>query len=154
MAEAIADCDSLEAVSKAALKASYAALQSRPAPGEKLDKALWVVATSDRQLFGPFGTFAEAEKAVKNGKIPNLEAGAERVREEGYVPAAQSQILPMTGPLAMAERGIEFDREARLFANHLCATCEHPSAKHNTQNRNAGCSIQGCGCAKDKPITL
>lgn len=146
--------DSLEGVSKAALKAAYAALQSRPAPGEKLDKALWVVVAEGPLLYGPFGTHGEAVKAVENGKIPNLERAADRVREEGLAPARQAMILPMTGPLAMAEKGITIDREARLFASHLCDTCEHRLVKHNIAARNPGCSISGCECQKAKPITL
>lgn len=146
--------DSLEGVAKAALKASYAALQSRPAPGEKLDKALWVVVAEGPLLYGPFGTYGEAAKAVQNGKIPNLERAADRLREEGLVPARQAMILPMTGPLAMAEKGIAIDREARLFSGHLCDTCEHRLAKHNIAVRNPGCSVSGCECQKAKPITL
>lgn len=152
--EAIADEDSLEAVAKAALKAAYACFQSRPAPSEKLEKGLWVVATSDGLLYGPFSTEGEATKAVENGKIPDTEALAGRVREEGYVPAREAHILPMTGPLAMAEKAIKTDREARLFALHLCETCEHPSAKHGIRSNSGACSIRGCECRKDKPVTL
>lgn len=145
---------SLEAVAKAALKASFAALQERPGEGEKLDKGLWVVATSDRLLYGPFGTAKEAERAVANGKIPNLEKNLDRIGEDGFISARDVAILPLRGPLSMAREGAEFDREARLFSNHLCSTCEHPSAKHGIVARNPGCSIAGCSCAKDKPITL
>lgn len=150
--DAIEDATSLEDTAKRAIKAAYAAFQSRPAPGEKLSKGLWVVATSDGLLFGPFSTEAEAEKAVANGKIPDVEALAGRVREEGYVPAREAHILPMTGPLAMAEKAIATDREARQFALHLCATCDHPTAKHSP--RNSACMIRGCECHKVKPITL
>lgn len=144
--------DSLEGVAKAALKAAYAAFQSRPAPGEKLEKGLWVVATSDGLIYGPFSTEAEATKAVENGKIPDLEALSGRVREEGYVPAREAHILPMTGPLAMAEKAIAKDREARQFALHLCATCDHPTARHSAQNGR--CTRTGCSCVKPKPVTL
>lgn len=154
VAEAIEDQDSLEAVAKAALKASYAALQSRPAPGEKLEKGLWVVVIEGPLLYGPFGTYNEALKAVGNGKIPNYERTAERLREEGLAPASEAMILPMRGPLAMAEKAIEYDREARLYSNHLCVNCEHGLAKHGVRSNTGACSIAGCECKKAKPITL
>lgn len=144
--------DGLDAAAKAALKAAYAAFQSRPAPGEKLQKGLWVVATSEGLLFGPFSTEAEATKAVENGKIPDLEALAGRAREEGYVPTREAHILPMTGPIAMAEKAIQKDREARQFALHLCAACDHPTSKHS--HHDGTCIIPGCGCKKPKPVTL
>lgn len=154
VAEAIEDQDSLEAVAKMALKASYAALQSRPAPGEKLEKGLWVVVIEGPLLYGPFGTYNEAAKAVQNGKIPNYERTAERLREEGLVPTAEAMILPMKGPLAMAEKAISFDREARIFSNHLCSTCEHRLVKHGVNSNTGACSIAGCDCKRAKPITL
>ena len=152
--EAIEKEDSLEAVAKSAIRASYAALQERPGPGEKLDKGLWVVATSDRLLYGPFGTIREAEKAVANGKIPNLEKNLDRIGEDGFIAARDVAILPLRGPLSMAREAAEYDREARLFSNHLCSTCEHPSAKHGIVARNPGCSIAGCSCKKLKEIKL
>jgi len=144
--------DSLEGVAKAATKAAFAALQERPGPGEKLDKGLWVVATSDRLLYGPFGTYNEASKAVANGKIPNLEKNLERIGEDGFIAASDVAILPLRGPLSMAREGAEFDREARLFSNHLCSTCEHPNAKHS--HHNDACTIAGCSCKKLKEIKL
>lgn len=150
--DAIEKATSLEDTAKKALKAAFAAFQSRPAPGEKLEKGLWVVATSDGLLFGPFSTEADATKALLNGKIPDTEALAGRLREEGYVPAREAHILPMTGPLAMAEKAIAVDREARQFALHLCASCDHPTARHSI--RNDSCTTHGCPCRKVKPITL
>lgn len=131
--EAIEKETTLEGVAKAAIKASYAALQERPGPGEKLDKGLWVVATSDRLLFGPFGTAAEAQRAVANGKIPNLEKNLDRIGEDGFIAARDVAILPLRGPLSMAREASEFDREARIFSNHLCVHCEQAVNKHDTK---------------------
>lgn len=152
MADAIekATPKGLEAVAKAALKTAYAALQERPGPGEKLDKGLWVVATSDRLLYGPFGTYNEAEKAILNAKIPNLEVGAERASEEGLVAGSDVGIYPLRGPLSMAKKAEEYDREARLFSNHLCVNCEQKSAKHDPKT---GACPGGAG-TKLKKITL
>lgn len=131
--EAIEKEDTLEGVAKAAIKRSFAALQERPGPGEKLDKGLWVVATSDRLLYGPFGTHAEAAKAVTNGKIPNLEKNLDRIGEDGFIAAQDVAILPLRGPLSMAQKAEEYDREARLFSNHLCVHCELPVARHDVK---------------------
>lgn len=132
--DAIVDADSLESTAKLAIKASYAALQERPGPGEKLNKGLWVVATSDRLLYGPFGTIREAEKAVANGKIPNLEKNLEHIGEDGFIAARDVAILPLRGPLSMAREAAEYDREARIFSNHLCVHCEQPAGKHDAKN--------------------
>lgn len=152
--DAIEKATSLEETAKLALKASYAALQERPAPDEKLEKGLWVVATSDRLLYGPFGTYNEAEKAVINGKIPNLEKGLERAGEDGYIPATDVTILPLRGPLSMAKKAAEFDREARLFAGHLCSNCEHRAARHGATAGSVACTEYGCTCKKLKEVTL
>lgn len=153
--EAIEKETTLEGVAKAAIKASYAALQERPGPGEKLDKGLWVVATSDRLLYGPFGTYNEATKAVINGKIPNMEDGIQRTEtledgKEGYVAAADVAILPLRGPLSMAREASEFDREARIFSNHLCVHCEQAVNKHDTKTN----ACPGGAGTKLKQLTL
>lgn len=152
---AIEDEDTLEGVAKAALSAAYLALQSRPAPEAKLDTGLWVVATDDRQVYGPFGTYGEAEKAVTNGRIPNVEKiDPARLKEEGYVPTSKVAILPMRGPVSAAEAAVEKDRLARLFANHLCATpgCGHKLARHAV--KTGRCPVRGCECAKPKEVSL
>lgn len=146
---------SLEGVAKAALSAAYAALQSRPAPGKKIDTGLWVVATSERLLYGPFGTYGEAEAAVTNGKIPNLEKiEKERLDEEGYIPSSRVAILPMRGPISAAEAAMEKDRLAKLFANHQCATegCGHKLARHNA--KTGKCPVPKCSCTKPKEVKL
>lgn len=150
---AIEDEDTLEGVAKAALSAAYLALQSRPAPEAKLDTGLWVVATDDRQVYGPFGTYGEAEKAVTNGRIPNVEKiDPARLKEEGYVPTSKVAILPMRGPVSAAEAAVEKDRLARLFANHLCANCEHKTVRHNA--KTGKCPAKNCECTKPKSVTL
>lgn len=144
--------DGLQAAAKAAIKAAYAALQERPGAGEKLDKGLWVVVVEGPRLYGPFGTYNEAEKALANSKIPNFEVNAERIKEDGLAVATggTAMILPLMGPLAMARKAIEFDREARLFSNHLCLNCEQKSGKHNP--KTSACP-NGAG-TKLKQITL
>lgn len=145
----------LEDVAKVATAAAFNALQSRPAPKEKLDTGLWVVATSDRQLYGPFGTYREAERAVTNGRIPNLEKmDPERLKEEGFVPSARVAILPMRGPVSAAEASVEADRRARLAANHLCGTpgCGHKVARHNA--KTGKCPVKTCECTKPREVTL
>lgn len=134
--EAIEDATSLEDTAKRALKASYAALQQRPGPGEKLDKGLWAVVVEGPRLYGPFGTHNEAERALMNGKIPNFEMNAERLEEDGLVAGTgeRAMILPMMGSLAMAKKAVEFDREARLFSNHLCSNCERPQGEHDMKS--------------------
>lgn len=134
--DAIEEATSLEDTAKRALKASYAALQQRPGEGEKLEKGLWVVVVEGPRIYGPFGTYNEAEKAIKNSKIPNFEVNAERLEEDGLVVASsgKAMILPMMGPLAMARKAVEFDREARLFSNHLCSNCEQPHGKHDLKS--------------------
>lgn len=150
---AIEDEDTLEGVAKAALSAAYLALQSRPAPEGKLETGLWVVATDDRQVYGPFGTYGEAEKAVTNGRIPNVEKiDPERLKEEGYVPSSSVAILPMRGPVSAAEAAVEKDRLARLFANHLCLHCEHRTSRHNI--KTGKCPVKNCGCDRPKEVTL
>ena len=152
---AIEDEDTLEGVAKAALSAAYLALQSRPAPGGKLETGLWVVATDDRQIYGPFGTYGEAEKAVTNGRIPNVEKiDPKRLKEEGYVPTSKVAILPMRGPVSAAEAAVEKDRLARLFANHLCAEpgCGHKLSRHSI--KTGKCPAKNCECTKPKGVTL
>lgn len=145
--------DTLEGVAKAALSAAYLALQSRPAPDSKLETGLWVVATDDRMVYGPFGTYGEAEKAVTNGRIPNMEKiDPARLKEEGYVPTSKVAILPMRGPVSAAEAAVEKDRLARLFANHLCANCEHRTVRHNA--KTGKCPAKNCECTKPKSVTL
>lgn len=152
---AIEDEDTLEGVAKAALSAAYLALQSRPAPEGKLETGLWIVATGDRQVYGPFGTYGEAEKAVTNGRIPNVEKiDPERLKEEGYVPSSKVAILPMRGPVSAAEAATEKDRLARLHANHLCATegCGHKLARHAV--KTGRCPVKNCACQKPREVTL
>lgn len=153
VAEAIADEKSLEDVAKVATATAFTALQSRPAPKANLETGLWVVATSDRLLYGPFGTYGEAEKAVTNGRIPGLERiEPERLKEEGYVPSSSVAILPMRGPVSAAAESVEKDRLARLFANHLCKTCEHKTSRHNA--KTGKCPAKNCTCTKPMPVTL
>lgn len=150
---AIEDEDTLEGVARAALSAAYLALQSRPAPEAKLETGLWVVATDDRRIYGPFGTYGEAERAVTNGRIPNVEKiPKERLEEEGYVPSSKVAILPMRGPVSAAEAAVEKDRLARLFANHLCLHCEHKFSRHNI--KTGKCPVKNCPCVKPKEVTL
>lgn len=113
-----------------------------------------MVVVEGPRLYGPFGTHHEAEKALMNSKIPNFEINAERLEEEGLAIAAEGRamILPMMGPLAMAKKATEFDREARLFSNHLCSTCEHKLVKHSATNNH--CMAPGCSCPKPKPVNL
>lgn len=161
--EAVADAieqatpQGLEATAKAATKAAYAALQSRPGEGEKIAQSLWVVAVKDVGLFGPFGTEAEAYTALQ-GKVPEFidDEGAGQMHKEGLVPTlgGQATVLPMVGPLAMSERLDRQDRKARLFAEHRCETCEHPEAKHGIRVGSDACFIPGCKCRKVKPIKL
>lgn len=112
-----------------------------------------MVATSDRLLYGPFGTYGEAERAVTNGRIPDLERiDPERLKEEGFVPSTRVAIYPMRGPVSAAAESVEKDRLARLFANHLCRDCGHKTARHNA---NTGkCPAKGCECSKPVEVKL
>lgn len=134
---------------------AFTALQSRPAPKAKLETGLWVVATSDRLLYGPFGTYGEAERAVTNGRIPDLEKiDPERLKEEGFVPSAKVAIYPMRGPVSAAEASVAADRKARLATNHLCGSigCEHKLARHNV--KTGKCPARNCTCTKPTEVKL
>lgn len=153
VAEAIKDQRTLEGVAKAATAAAYTQIQSRPAPKAKLETGLWIVATDNRLVYGPFGSHGEAEKAVANGRIPDLDkVDPEQLKEEGYVPANKVLILPMRGPVSAAEASREKDRLARMFSNHLCRDCEHKTARHNA--KTGKCPVKNCDCTKPVPVTL
>lgn len=150
---------SLEDVAKTATKAAFAALQSRPAEKEKLAQALWVVAvTNTKTLYGPFGTEAEAYAALEAGKVPDFvdDEGVKATLSDGLVPSlgGEAVVLPLIGPLAMAQRLDRQDRSARLHAEHRCAACEHQLAKHSIRPGSDACSIPGCRCSKPKEIKL
>lgn len=111
------------------------------------------MATSDRLVYGPFGTHAEALRAVTNGRIPNVEKmDADRLKEEGYIPSANIAILPMRGPVSAAESAVEADRMARLFANHLCLNCQHKFSRHNV--KTGKCPARNCECSSPKEVKL
>ena len=160
VAEAIEEATpkGLEAAAKAATKTAYAALQSRPGEGEKLAQGLWVVATEGLNLYGPFGTENEAHAALAGGEVPSYidDEGIVQLRKDGLVPTlgGKAVVLPLIGPLAMADRLDRQDRKARLFTEHRCATCEHKLAKHGTSAGTEACSIPGCSCKKPKKLTL
>lgn len=150
--------EGLEATAKAATKAAFAALQSRPGEGEKLPQALWVVATSNRIIYGPFGTELEAHAALGSGAIPDFfddEVAAQEYKD-GLIPTlgGQAIVLPMIGPLAMSGRLDRQDRKARLFAEHRCETCEHKLARHGVRVGTDACFAPGCKCKKSKEIKL
>lgn len=155
VADAIREQKTLDDVAKVAAATAFTALQSRPAPKAKLETGLWVVATSDRLLYGPFGSYKEAETAVTNGRIPSVEkVDPERLKEEGYVPSSHVAILPMRGPVSAAEASVEADRKAKLFANHQCAEpgCGHKLARHN--DKTGKCPVKTCSCTKPVPVKL
>lgn len=142
---AIEDKADLESVAKAAIKASFEAMQAR---------VLYVVATDAKILYGPYPSETEAYNALAAGRVPGFvdEEGIRGVRKEGGIPTLQgkAQVLAMTGPLLQAERQEDLDTNAHQVAEKLCVDCGHSLAAHGMTNKKAGCYVTGCRCAAPK----
>lgn len=148
VAEAIEHEESLEAVSKTALKTAFAQVQRRK---------LWVVVVRDSQtIYGPYASERDAYNALASGKIDGFEdeEGIKALLKEKKIPTlgGLATVLPMTGPLLQAEREAESDREDRLLTEHLCKDCEHKLLAHGLDGRTTKCSVSGCQCKAPKPL--
>lgn len=147
VAEAIkaATSDGLDAAAKASIKASFTILQRRQ---------LWIIATDAHLIYGPYESEAAAYNALAGGKVPDFEdeEGIKAIRKEKEIPTlgGRAIVLPIIGPLALAEGIAEKDAAAFNTSNHLCVTCGHKLLAHGLKRSSNGCSVRGCTCSSPK----